>query len=174
MRSTKKLTLSATVTALGAALLALGGVFEVLDLSVSALASLFVVFVYIEIGSPYTWLVWLATSLSAFVIFPASPLWIEYLLIFGFYPILKAYIERLLHPLWIPLKLLYVNAVITFLFFTFELIFKTPLFSTGRVYIKAGLWVIIVAAFFLYDVFLNVLIKYYFERFRSRIKHLLK
>ena len=74
MRQTKKVTLSAAVVALSILFLVLGAFVDVLDLSACALASLLVVFVYIEIGSPYTYLVWLATSLTAFLFLSGNPL----------------------------------------------------------------------------------------------------
>ena len=81
------------MVALSVAVMALGAVFEVMDLSVCALASLFVAFVFIEVGSPYTFLVWICTSIITFIFFPASMVSLEYLLIFGIYPTLKGYIE---------------------------------------------------------------------------------
>ena len=62
MKQTKKLTLSAMIVALGTVFMKLGSIIEVFDLTAAALASMLVAFVYVEIGSPYTWLVWLATS----------------------------------------------------------------------------------------------------------------
>ena len=70
MSQTKKLALSATLTALGTVFMVLGGFIEVLDLTVCALASLLVAFVYIEIGAPYYWLVWICTSLCSALLFP--------------------------------------------------------------------------------------------------------
>jgi hypothetical protein len=174
MRSTKKITLSASIVALGTVLMVLGGLFDVLDLSACALASLLVAFVYIEIGSPYTYLVWLSTSLLAFVFFSASPLWMEYLLVFGIYPILKAYIERLPRAVWLLPKLGFINLVLLILYFAFELIFGVPLFTVKGLWIKVALWVGLNIVFILYDIFLTVLIRFYIERLRPRFKHLLK
>ena len=82
MRSTKRLTLSAITVALGAAVMAIGAIFELFDLTTCSFASLLVMFIYIEIGSPYTWLTWLATSLAVFLIAPARLVWAEYLFSF--------------------------------------------------------------------------------------------
>ena len=51
MRTTKKITLCAMACALGTVIMLLGAVIETLDLTVCAMASLLVVFVYLEIGS---------------------------------------------------------------------------------------------------------------------------
>ena len=81
--------------ALSVVVLALGAVFEALDLTAAALASICIAFIYIEVGAPYTFISWLCTTLLSFLFFPQSLLWIEYLLLYGIYPILKGYIEKL-------------------------------------------------------------------------------
>ena len=86
------------MVALGTAMMVLGAAIDVLDLSVCAIASMLVVFVYLEIGSYYPWLVWICTALASALIYPGSIIWAEYLLVFGIYPLIKAYIEKL--PKW--------------------------------------------------------------------------
>ena len=79
MRQTKKLTLSAAIVALGTLFMSLGAIFEVFDLSAVALAAVLVAFVYIELGSPYTWLVWLCTTLTTFLFYPSNRvMWFYY------------------------------------------------------------------------------------------------
>lgn len=174
MRKTKKITLSAMIVALGTVFLVLGAMVDVLDLSVCALSSLLVAFVYIEIGSPYTFIVWIATSLLTFVFFPGSIVWLEYLLVFGIYPIIKAYIEKLPRKVWLLLKLLFFNAVLVAMIFLVELILKMPFFGFENLLIKVGVYVLFNVAFIAYDIFITVLIRFYFERLRNRFKHLLK
>jgi hypothetical protein len=87
----------------------LGAVFEAFDLTAAALAAVLVTFVYIELGSPYTWLVWLCTTLTTFLFYQHSPMWFFYFILFGIYPILKGYIERLPRIAWWVLKLIYGN-----------------------------------------------------------------
>ena len=180
MKETKKLTISAMTVALGTVFMALGAVFSVLDLSCAVLASLLVSFIYIEIGSPYTWLVWLGTSLASFLMFSGSLMWIVYLTIFGIYPILKGYIERLPRWTWFILKLLFVNVMITLL-----VLFCEPL--TGQSFFGdvsdiplvpsvayAVLWVLLNIAFILYDKMIVIMVVFYERRLRPRFKNLLK
>ena len=174
MRKTKKITLSAMVVALGTLFLVLGGFIDVLDLSASAIASVLVAFVYIEIGSPYTWLVWLGTTLASFICFSGSVLWLEYFLIFGIYPILKAYIERTPRKFWLILKLIFINAMLWLIFLGFELIFKTSVFIVDKTWMKIGIYLIMNVAFIAYDLFVTVMVRFYLERLRPRFKHLLK
>ena len=172
MRQTKKITLSAMIVALGAAFMVLGGFIEVLDLTACAFASVLVAFVYIEIGSPYTWLVWLGTSLATFLF--GSMLWVQYFLIFGIYPILKAYIERLPRRVWFILKLAFINAMLWLIILAYELIFKLPFFVIDKTWIKVFVYLVMNVAFIAYDLFITVLIRLYFDRLRNRFKHLLK
>lgn len=174
MRKTKKITLSAVTVALGTLFMIAGGFVEVLDLSACALASVLVAFIYIEIGSPYTWLVWICTSLLSFICFPGSVLWLEYLLVFGIYPILKAYIEKTGRVLWLPLKLLFANAVLVLVILAFEFLFKIPFFLVDKLWIKVILYALLNIAFIAYDIFITVLVRFYIERLRPRLKHLLK
>lgn len=174
MSKTKKITLSAMVVALGTLFMVVGGFVEVLDLSACAIASVLVAFVYIEIGSPYTWLVWLCTSFATFISFSGSVLWLEYLLVFGIYPILKAYIERLPRKFWIFLKLIFVNTVLWLIFAGFEFIFKTSVFIVDKLWVKIGIYALMNIAFVAYDIFVTVMVRFYLVRLRPRFKHLLK
>ena len=174
MRATKKLTLSAMLVALGTVLMVVGGYVEVLDLTVCALVSLLVAFACVEIGSPYTWLIWLATALATFLIPTGKSLWLLYLLIFGIYPILKGLIERLSRPLWYVMKLLFINAVLVALTFAYELIFGVPLVPIENKMIVIGVYLVMNVAFIAYDMFITVMMRVYFLRFRNRIKNLLK
>ena len=174
MKDTKKLTLSAMLTALGVVIMVLGAVIEMLDLTVGALASLIVVFVFVEIGKPYHWLVWICTSLITALVFPGSALWIEYLLIFGIYPILKAYIEKLPTWSWWPVKLVYINAVVGLLAVAMEKLLGIPFFEDEGVWMRVLFWALLNVAFVMYDIFLRTLLRVYFLKYRERIISLIK
>ena len=174
IRQTKKLTLSAMAVALGVVFMALGYFVEALDLTSAALCSLIMVFMYIEIGSPYTWLTWAATTLLGFVFFSSSFVWITYGLVFGIYPIIKAYIEKLPRWLWIILKLLYANATFAALAVISEALFGVPLISAENKVVLALLWGGLNLAFILYDICITVCVKLYFSRIRGKISKLLK
>jgi len=175
MKQTKKLTLSAIMVAMGVVFMALGVLTQVMELAIGAFASLIMVFVCLEIGKPYNFLVWLATTLLTFVFFPHSLTFVTYFLVFGFFPILKAYIERLPHALWILLKLLYINAVMVILIFVSEFITGAKLFSEGlELWLKILIYALCNIAFFVYDMFLVVMIRYYLFKLRPRFAKFLK
>ena len=64
----KYLTVSAMLCALGVVVLGLGSIVEVLDLTFAIFASLLTVYAVIEMGGIYPWLVWIVTSLVAFLL----------------------------------------------------------------------------------------------------------
>ena len=127
---TKKTTLAALLAAMGVALIFLGSVIEVLDLSVAALASFFCIFAVIELGGAYPWLLYAVTSLLSVILMPYTMGGWFYLLFFGYYPILKEKLERLKKPIAWCLKLVILNVALLisvvlayFLFFGQTVIF---------------------------------------------------
>ncbi len=174
MSQTKKVTLSAMMVALGTVFMIIGATIEVLDLTVCALASLLVVFIYLEIGSYYPWLVWICTSLATALLYTGSIVWVEYLLVFGIYPLIKSYIERLPKWSWLIVKLVYINAVIWLLFLACEFIFGVPFFGEETMIMTVVVYVLMNVAFVAYDYFITVMVRFYYDKLRPRIKSLLK
>ena len=174
MSQTKKITLSAMMVALGTAFMIIGAVFEVLDLTVCALASLLVVFIFLEIGSYYPWLVWICTTLASGLLYPASLLWVEYALIFGVYPLMKSYIEKLPRWSWLIVKLVYANLVIWALFFICEKLLGVPFFTDEARWMRILTYILTNVAFVAYDFFITVMVRFYYEKLRPRFKRFLK
>lgn len=181
MKQTKKLTLSAMVVALSTAFMLLGAVIEVFDLTAVALASVMVAFVYIEIGSPYTWLVWICTTLCTFLLYQHSPMWLIYLVLFGIYPILKGYIERLPRLFWWPIKIVFGNAAFLVVLFGISFITGIPIIDPNQSFFGLTGWVIYLAtgilmnvAMIAYDFFLGVMVRFYLEKIRPRLRRILK
>ena len=177
MSQTKKITLSAMMVALGTATMIIGAFLEVFDLTICALVSMLVVFAFIEIGSYYPWLVWICTSLAAGLLYPQSLMWAEYFLIFGIYPIIKAYIEKLPRWSWLIVKLAYVNAMIWGVAGICEFILHQtfPFFEEvdGEIFFVI-LYVLMNVAFIAFDLFITVMVRFYFIKLRPRFKKFLK
>ena len=174
MSQTKKITLSALMVALGTVFMVLGAVIEVLDMSVCALASLLVVFIYLEIGSYYPWLVWICTTLATVLMYPGSIIWAEYFLVFGLYPLIKAYIERLPRWSWLIVKLVYINAVVWATFAISELVLGIPFFEEESKILAVATYILMNVAFIMYDFFIVVMVRFYLSKLRPRFSKLLK
>lgn len=181
MRTSKKITLSAMAAALSAVLLALSSLLGLMELTVGAIASLLVVFIHVEVGAPYQWLVWLVTSLIALLLLPSKTIGFAYLLVFGIYPILKSFIERLPRWSWLIIKFVYISAILAACIFLSELVLGVGFFadlpelsSTLATLAKIGVVALFYVAFFAYDAFIAVLVRLYYLKYREKFKRLLK
>ncbi len=172
MKSTKRLTITAMLTALAVVLLTVGSLVEVLDLSMAAIVSCFVVFLRIELGGAYPYLFWGATSLITLLVMPSSSAGLLFTLL-GLYPLLKAHLERLPRFFEWACKLILCAAILTAYVLVAKFVFLLPdAILTGwllPVFLACALF-----AFALYDVALSRLIVYYSLRIRPRIVRFLK
>lgn len=164
----KKIVVAGVLAALSVIILYLGCAIEVLDLTMSAIVSLLVVVIVIEMGYKYAWLTYIATSILSIIILPQKSPAIFYACFMGFYPIIKSYLERINSALvrWI-IKLVVGNAALALMFILMSL-FLPDEFEGGWLMLVTYLLGII--AFLMYDVALSKLITLYFVRIRDRIK----
>ena len=174
MKLTKKITISAMAVAISAAMLSLGALVEVLDMAVASLMSLLVVFVFIEIGSPFVWFVWLGTSLITCLIPNGLLVGLEYFAVFGIYPILKSYFERAPRALRWSIKIAYINLFILAALILSEFVSFISFFDIERWYFKLALAVGLNLVFVIYDVYLTRMIKFYYAVVRKKIMKFLK
>ncbi len=174
MKSTKKLVLSAVLSALGTVILLLGGVLNIFDLCAAALASMLMAFAYIEIGPPYTWCIWIVTTLTSALILPGNLIWVEYLVAFGCYPIIKGYIERTKRWLWIPLKLLFANISFLMVVLASSFVMGVPYFDGELLIINILIYVLTIVTFVVYDMCITACVRFYFAKLRPVFKKILK
>ncbi len=181
---TKKLTVSAMLSALGVALLFVSGLIETLDLSMAALASFFCIFAVIELGGAYPWLIFAVTGALSFIIMPQNTGGWFYILFFGYYPILKEKIEKLKMPIAWTIKLVLVNVAMiiciilaSFIFYGGNMIsaiiglFGAEDFGKYAIII---VYLLLNVVFVIYDIALTRLISYYFIKLRPRFRFLNK
>ena len=165
--STKKLALSAILSALGVVMLYLGAILDILSLTAVAMASLIIYFAYLELRGCYPWMIYAVTGLLALLLIPDKISALCYLLYGGIYPILKAHFERL-HPLfaWI-LKFSAFNTALSILIAISVYVLHLPDDSLGftlPAYLLAN------AAFLLYDIAVSKLLLLYMVRLRKRLR----
>ena len=134
------------MVALGTVLMRLGVYIEVLDLTICALASLMVVFIFLEVGSYYPWLVWICTALAT-ALTGAGIVAAEYFLVFGIYPLLKSFIERLPRWTWFIVKMVFINIIIWILFLLSRLIFNQNFFGEETFIMNVIVYVLMNIAF---------------------------
>ena len=164
----KRIVVCGVLVALSVIILYLGCAIEVLDLTMSAIVSLLVVVIVIEMGYNYAWLAYVATSILSLVLLPQKSPAIFYACFMGFYPIIKSYVERLKTAVgrW-SVKLIVGNAALVMMFLLLSL-FVPDEFEGGWVLI--GTYALAFVTFILYDVALTKLITLYFRMIRDRVK----
>ena len=93
-KRTKKLTLGAMLAAIGAVLLLLGSLFQVIVLSMAAIASFVCVIAVIELGTGWAWMIYGVVGVISVLLRPTSFAPWVYVAFLGYYPIIKEKIER--------------------------------------------------------------------------------
>ena len=169
-KNTKRLTVSAMLAALSVTLLYLGSFIEVLDLTMAVMASLFSAVMVIEYGKGAPWSVFGVTSVLSLILLPQKLPALMYALFFGYYPIIKEYVERIRSRIlsW-SLKL------VIFAFATALLVLLSKLFVPEVDMPKGTLMTVVFIVLsalmlFLYDLALTRVISYYIIRLRQRFK----
>lgn len=166
----KGLTVSAMLCALGVVFLALGSFVEVLDLSVAAIASLLTVYAVIELKGPYPWMIWLVTTVVAFLLLPLKTPVLFYAILAGYYPILKEKIEKKALPIAWGLKLAVLTVSLLVIYLLFRAFLPEMLIGLEAWYLLVGLYAAALVAFVLYDICLTRLITLYFVKLQRRFR----
>ncbi len=167
MKNTKKLALSAVFTALGVAVMYIGALIEVLDLSIAAIASLFVYFAVVEEGEWHPWAIWFATSVLSLLLLPTKFGALCYALFIGVYPMFKLFFEK--NRIWIAwvLKLSMFNTALILIMLAVKYLFSGSAEIPYSELIYFGLGNL---AFILYDIAMSKLLIIYTVRWRRRLK----
>lgn len=168
MKKSKKISISAILSALSVVVIYLGSVFEVLDLSAAAIASIAIIFAQIELKSPYPYLIYATTSVIALLTVPPYSA-ILYVLLGGLYPLVKTHVEKLPRIVKIIAKTACFLLIMGISAFLLVFVFLLPVGELFSLY-YLGVFAVCAVTFFLYDYALNLMIAFYFHRLRKKIK----
>lgn len=171
MRKTKKLVLCSILSAIGVALLLLGAVLELIDVSIAFIVALIPLFCLAEFGIWWSIGVYVViSSLSMLIVGPGRFAVICFIFITGLWPVLKYLFEKL-GKVWAWIvKILYANAMFFVLYFFFTSLLDLPELLWLRIlYLVLGNVVFVMA-----DIMYGQLLKLYFFKFRERISKYLK
>ncbi len=167
MKNGKKVAMAGIFSALCLIFLFLGSIFQTLDLSAAAMASIVVLISFIELGSGWAWGVYAVASLLSLLILPYKTAAAAFALFAGFYPIIKKFLNKI-KPLWLSI----LARVICF-----NLLLSALIFVSTRVLgiedETLGFGILIYAmlniTFILYDFALERISVYYIQRIRPRL-----
>lgn len=173
---TKRVAVSGMMVALGVIILYVGSLIEVLDISMAAIASLICIIALVEYGRLYAWMVFAATALAAMLLLPEKFTPSLYVLLIGYYPMIKELIERvgkksakkvLFAAVRWGIKLLFFNAALLAVALVAIYILILP---ESEEWMQMTMILLANAAFVLYDVALTRMISAYFFRLRRRFR----
>ncbi len=175
MNATKKLTLSAVLAALSAAVM-LVSYFPYLTYAVPAFAGLFIMIVVIEIDCKWAFLSYLAASVLNFL-FAETESKLMFICFFGFYPIVKCLIERINRPVVeLIIKLLVFNVCVITVYKLLAQIFLLS-FDDFTDLKRYGEIILLVAAnivFVIYDIAVSRMSTFYISTIHTKITKLFK
>ncbi|MFQ8600032.1 MAG: hypothetical protein ACLSAP_05215 [Oscillospiraceae bacterium] len=95
MKSSVKMALGGMMTALGVLFMFLTGLFPLADYALPALAGILTVVVVIEISDKTACAVYAAISILSLLVVPRLEAKLVFIVFLGYYPIVKAYLERI-------------------------------------------------------------------------------
>ena len=167
MNKTKQISLCAMLSAMGVVMLWIGSFVEVADISMAVVASMLCVFAVIEYGKGAPWLVFSVTALLSLLLLPNKSPALMYALFFGFYPILKEYLEKLRRWISWVCKLGIFNVCLAVIVMASRIVLAEDISLPAELYIIG--FVIAQAMFVLYDVALTRLISFYIYSVRKRL-----
>lgn len=163
--NTKRLAVSAVLSALSIVVMLIGSVTGFLDLTMVAIASIFVFFAILEMGSPYQYLIYVTTSLLSMLLLPDKFSAILYMAFGGIYPMLKQQIEKLPRVFSWILKVVYFNVILIG-----STLCAKYLFNVNGEELTVMLFIVGNAAFTVYDIAMTRLITYYLLGLREKFR----
>ena len=170
MKSTKKITFSAILSALCVVIM-LGSYFPYFTYAVPAVTGLLIMVILIELGAKWAFFSYLTTAFLVFL-FAETESKILFIMFFGFYPILKSVIEKIgkLFFEWI-FKFLVFNSAVLSAYFILAKLFMMPIEDLGN-FQKYGIAILLIMAnlvFVLYDIVISKMAVTYIAKFHSRV-----
>ncbi|MCQ2454773.1 MAG: hypothetical protein MJ090_01310 [Clostridia bacterium] len=175
MKKSNKITLCAICSALSVVFMMLG-YFPYLTYAVPAVAGIIVMIPFIEIGMSYAFSSYIVSSVL--VLFFAEPeTKVLYIVLFGYYPIVKAIIEKIGKQAveWI-IKIAVFNSAVAISYFALKLLTNIDVDDFGPLG-KYGAVIFVAVcniAFVLYDIAISRISFVYIYRFRKKINFFFK
>ena len=126
---TRDISLSGLFAAVAVIILYMGSLIPDFDLAAAAIAGVIPAVICAVTGVANGFMNFLATAILAFILLPSKRVGVEYLFVFGIYPLMKIYIDRLRKPVVAGIiKALFSNAVIIICMQFFAGLFLAPEF----------------------------------------------
>lgn len=169
-----RLAFCSMIAALGTAMMLLTGLIPFSTYSLPILAGMLSIPVVIEIGTGWAFSIFVAESFLSIALAPDKDAVLCFILFFGYYPILKAILERKIQKKWIctMAKLLIFNIAMVLELWLAVSLLNIPIesFSAFKSWTPFLLFVVGNATFFLYDYAASMVVIAYCNRIHMVIR----
>ena len=176
MKKSKKVAFCSLIVALSCAVMLATRLFTTLSYACGAIAGLFIITIVLEYGNKWALVSYFAAAILS-VLFASADAAIVYVLLFGYYPILKGLIEGKIssYPLQWGIKVVYFNIVMVACYYLIVAIVGPfdDLDMLGKFALPI-MALICNAAFIIYDVGTTKIISGYNYLLRPRIHKIMK
>lgn len=155
----------------------LTGLISIGTYALPAFSGILLIVIVVELGAGWAWPVYIASSVLSLLIAGDKEAAMLFVVFFGYYPILKAYLEKIRHKIvsWL-LKFSVFNAAMVLAFFLSIRLLGVPEDSFTVFGINLP-WVFLLAGnlvFAVYDYAISTLVVLYFQRFHRFVAKWLK
>ena len=177
MSKSGKIALGGLLTALGVVLMFLTGLIPIGTYALPAIAGVLLIVAVIEIGAKWAWMIYAAVAVLSLLFAADKEAALLFVLFFGYYPVLKSFLERISNKVlsWIS-KFAVFNVAVVACFFLAVNFLQLPedSFTVFGIYLP---WVFLIlgnAVFLIYDIALAGLVATYVEKLHHRVTKTLK
>ena len=177
MSKSGKIALGGLLTALGVVLMFLTGLIPIGTSALPAIAGVLLIVAVIEIGAKWAWMIYAAVAVLSLLFAADKEAALLFVLFFGYYPVLKSFLERISNKVlsWIS-KFAVFNVAVVACFFLAVNFLQLPedSFTVFGIYLP---WVFLIlgnAVFLIYDIALSGLVVTYVEKLHHRVTKTLK
>ena len=177
MSKSGKIALGGMLTALGVVLMFLTGLIPIGTYALPAIAGVLLIVAVIEIGAKWAWMIYAAVAVLSLLFAADKEAALLFVLFFGYYPVLKSFLERISNKVlsWIS-KFAVFNVAVVACFFLAVNFLQLPKdsFTVFGIYLP---WVFLIlgnAVFLIYDIALSGLVATYVEKLHHRVTKTLK
>ena len=177
MSKSGKIALGGLLTALGVVLMFLTGLIPIGTYALPAIAGVLLIVAVIEIGAKWAWMIYAAVAVLSLLFAADKEAALLFVLFFGYYPVLKSFLERISNKVlsWIS-KFAVFNVAVVACFFLAVNFLQLPedSFTVFGIYLP---WVFLIlgnAVFLIYDIALSGLVATYVEKQHHRVTKTLK
>ena len=177
MSKSGKIALGGLLTALGVVLMFLTGLIPIGTYALPAIAGVLLIVAVIEIGAKWAWMIYAAVAVLSLLFAADKEAELLFVLFFGYYPVLKSFLERISNKVlsWIS-KFAVFNVAVVACFFLAVNFLQLPedSFTVFGIYLP---WVFLIlgnAVFLIYDIALSGLVATYVEKLHHRVTKTLK